>query len=59
MEQHANSSIREHHKLAKRIANGHENSEQLRELKELQRNLADRIRKIQRGGQYSRSGKTG
>lgn len=58
MKQHANSSIPEHHELAKRIANGHENSEQWRELKELQRNLADRIRKIQHG-QSGQLGNTG
>ncbi|NCN85953.1 MAG: hypothetical protein GW808_13290 [Sphingomonadales bacterium] len=49
MEQYANSLIRKDHKLAKPIANNRDNSEQVRELRELQRNLADRIRKIQRG----------
>ena len=53
MEQYANSLIRKDHKLAKPVANNRDNSEQVRELRELQRNLADRIRKIQRGAQYS------
>jgi len=56
VEQYANSLIRKDHKLAKPIASSRDNSEQVRALKELQRNLAERIRKIQRGAQYRQPG---
>lgn len=58
MEQYANSLIRKHRKLDHRIANRDDHVEQARELRELQRNLAERIRKIQLGTQYHRPGET-
>lgn len=54
MEQYTNSLIRKHRKLDDQIANCHDHDEQVRELRELQRSLAERIRKIQRGTQYRR-----
>jgi len=58
VEQYTNSLIRKHRKLDARIANRDDHVEQARELKELQRSLAERIRKIQRGTQYHRPGET-
>lgn len=49
MEQYANSLIRKHRKLGDQIASGHDDSEQMRALKILQRSLAERIRNHQRG----------
>ena len=42
-----------------RIASDREKSEQIRELEELQRNLAERIRKIERAAEQSREDETG
>lgn len=58
MEQYANSLIRKHRKLGNQIASGHDDSEQMRALKILQRDLAERIRKHQRGVQRSQANKT-
>lgn len=51
MEQYTNSQIRKHRKLGDQIAISHDNCEQMRKLKILQRSLAERIRKQQRGVQ--------
>lgn len=56
MEQYTNSLIRKHRKPGDRITNRHDHLGQVRELRELQRSLAERIRKIQRGAQYHRPG---
>ena len=58
MEQYTNSLIRKHRKLGDQIAGRHDHGEQVRELRELQRSLAERIRKIQRGARYSRPSET-
>ncbi|CAO1650250.1 hypothetical protein [Parasphingorhabdus sp. NYA22] len=58
MEQYTNSLIRKHRKLGDRIANRDDHVEQVRELRGLQRSLAERIRKIQRGAQYHRPSET-
>tara|TARA_R110002033_G_scaffold163363_1_gene200551 strand:+ start:586 stop:765 length:180 start_codon:yes stop_codon:yes gene_type:complete len=58
VEEYARSLIRKHHKLGNQIAHGHDNSEQVRELRELQRSLAERIRKIQRGTYYRQTSET-
>lgn len=58
MEQYTNSLIRKHRKLGDRIASRPDSTEQARELRELQRSLAERIRKIQRAAQYRRPSET-
>jgi hypothetical protein len=58
VEQYSNSLNRKHRKLGNRMASRHDNSEQVRELRELQRNLAERIRKIQRGAQCQQQSET-
>lgn len=58
MEKYTNSLIRKHRKVENRIASGHDDSEQIRELKELQRSLAERIRNNQRGAQRSQASDT-
>jgi len=52
VDQYANSVIRKHHEPGNLIASGHDDSEQGREIRELQRSLADRIRNLQRGTQH-------
>jgi hypothetical protein len=58
VEQDTNSLNRRHRKLGNRMASRHDNSEQVRELRELQRSLAERIRKIQRGAQCRQQSET-
>jgi hypothetical protein len=58
VEQYANSLNRKHRNPGNRMASRHDNSEQVRELRELQRNLAERIRKIQRGAQCRQQSET-
>lgn len=58
MELRAVSLIRKRHKPVNRIASGHDNGEQMRELRKLQRNLAGRIRKVRRSAPYSQPNKT-
>ncbi|NRD90266.1 hypothetical protein C8024_13550 [Sphingopyxis sp. BSNA05] len=58
MEQYSNSLIRKHRKLGDQIANHKDHGEQVRELQRLQRSLAERIRKIQRGAAYRQQGET-
>lgn len=58
MEQYSNSLIRKHRKLGDQIATHKDHGEQIRELKRLQRSLAERIRKIQRGAAYLPRGET-
>ena len=58
MEQYAKSLIRKRHNLGNQIASGHDNSEQVRELRELQSSLAERIREMQRGTYYRQPSQT-
>ncbi|WP_417595618.1 hypothetical protein [Parasphingorhabdus sp.] len=58
MEEYNNSPIQKRGKPGDRIATGHDNEEQRRALKMLQRSLAERIRKQQletQGGQTDRN----
>lgn len=58
MGEYTNSLIGKHRKPGARIMSGHDNCEQMRELKELQRSLAQRILRHQRGVQPGRANET-
>ncbi len=59
MERYNNSLIRKYRNLQNRIASGHDESEQIRELEELQRSLAERIRKMERVARHGQENETG
>lgn len=52
MEDYANSLTRKHRKPGDRSAGKHDDSEQVRKLRELQHSLAERIRNHQSGDQH-------
>lgn len=58
MEQYTSRLIRKQRKPENRVASSDDHSEQVRELKELQRSLAERIRQIQLGAEHNQAGKT-
>jgi hypothetical protein len=51
---YTSSLIQKHSNSHSRIETGYDHGEQVRELRELQRGLAERIRRIQLGAQYQR-----
>ncbi|WP_373492227.1 hypothetical protein [Parasphingorhabdus sp.] len=52
MAKYTSSLIQKHSNSRSRIETGHDHGEQVRELRELQRGLAERIRRMQLGAQY-------
>ncbi|WP_161486487.1 hypothetical protein [Parasphingorhabdus sp.] len=51
MKDYKNSLIRKHRKLEQQLSTDNQDPEQMRELRRLQQNLAERIQQIQRGPQ--------